>query len=173
MENYRKINLGCGKKIKEGYLNIDFIKAEGVDMVCDLNQYPWPFQDNTFDEVYASHFLEHLLDFKKTMEEIRRICRNKAKVTIRAPHFSCGVSFRDPTHQHFFSYFTFDYFVKMEYGLPKFKIVKRSLNFTREAFPFLNKFVNPVLNFNPAIYERLFCWIFPCAEILFTLEVEK
>lgn len=173
MENYRKINLGCGKKIRKGYLNIDFIKAEGVDIVYDLNQYPWPFQDNTFDEVYASHFLEHLLDFKKTMEEIRRICRNKAKVIIRAPHFSCGVSFRDPTHKHFFSYFTFEYFEKKEYGLPKFKIIKRRLNFTREALPFLNKFVNPVLNLNPALYERFSCWVFPCSEVLFTLEVKK
>ena len=63
MENYRKINLGCGNKIKKGYLNLDFIKTEGTDIVYDLNQYPWPFPENTFDEVYASHILEHLGDF--------------------------------------------------------------------------------------------------------------
>ena len=172
MEN-QKINLGCGKKTKKGYLNLDFIKSEGVDVVHDLDRYPWPFPDNTFDEIYASHLLEHLQDFRKAMEEIKRICKNKAKIIIRAPHFSCGVSFRDPTHQRLFSYFTFDYFEREDYGLPKFKIIKRRLNFTREAFPFLNRFVNPVLNLNPAIYERLFCWILPCAEILFTLEAEK
>ncbi|MFH1903658.1 MAG: methyltransferase domain-containing protein, partial [Candidatus Omnitrophota bacterium] len=81
-KKYQKINLGCGKKIRKGYLNLDFVKAEGVDVVHDLNQYPWPFQDDTFDEIYASHLLEHILDFRKAMEETRRICKNKAKVTI-------------------------------------------------------------------------------------------
>ncbi len=169
----KKLNLGCGYDIKEGYVNLDAIYHSGVDIVYDITNFPWPFPDNFFDKIYASHILEHVEDLKKTMQEIKRICKNQSEIKIRVPHFSCGVSYRDPTHKRFFSYFTFDYFEKGEYGLPKFKIIKKQLNFTRLSFVFLNKFFNPIINISPSMYERFFCWIFPCAEILYTLKVEK
>lgn len=172
-----KLNLGCGKDIKpkeEGRINLDFIKRPGVDVVHDLNKYPWPFnKDNSFDEIYCSHILEHLENFQRAMSEIKRICKNKAKVIIRVPHFSCGVSYRDPTHKRFFSYFTFDYFEREEYNLPKFKVLSKKLNFTRFSMTFLNYIFNPIINLNPAIYERFFCWIFPCSEVIVELEVLK
>jgi SAM-dependent methyltransferase len=169
----KKLNLGCGQDIKKGYINIDFLKYRGVDIIHNLNEYPWPFIDNTFDEIYASHILEHVDDIKRAMEEIKRICKKNAQIIIRVPHFSCGVSYRDPTHKRLFSYFTFDYFEKGEYGLPKLKIIKKYLNFTRFLFIFLNKVFNPVINLAPAIYERFFCWMLPCSEVLFELKIEK
>lgn len=160
------------------YVNLDFLKQPGVDVVHDINKFPWPFKENTFEEVHASHILEHVDDLIKTMEEIHRICKPRAKITIRAPHFSSGVYYRDPTHKRPFSYFTFDYFSntrdyysRKEGGL--YKIKKRSLNFTRIAFPSLNKIFNPLININQSIYERFFCWMLPCSETLFELEVVK
>ena len=47
-----KLNIGCGKKILNGYINLDVVKLPGVDIVHDLNKYPWPFKDNYFDEIY-------------------------------------------------------------------------------------------------------------------------
>jgi len=169
----KKLNLGCGNDIKKGYVNLDFIKQPGVDIVHNLNKFPWPFKDNTFDEVYASHVLEHVDDLIKTMEEIIRISKPESKIKIRVPHFSCGVSYRDPTHKRLFSYFTFDYFEKGEYNLPKFKIIRKRLNFTRLSFTFLNPIINPIINLSPALYERFFCWVFPCSEVLFELKVVK
>jgi len=172
--NNKKLNVGCGKDIKEGYINMDFLRLPGVNVVHNLNKFPWPFKNNEFDEIYASHILEHLDDLTKAMAEIRRVCKNKARIIVRVPHFSCGVSYRDPTHKRLFSYFTFDYFTeKCFYKLPRFKIKSRKLNFTREAFVFLNRFLNPIININPEIYERLFCWILPCAEVIAELEVVK
>lgn len=169
-----KLNLGCGEDIKEGYINLDFLKLKGVDKVHNLNKFPYPFKDNTFDEVYCSHVLEHLDDFIGVMRELKRICKPGAKIVIRVPHFSCGVSYRDPTHKRLFSYFTYNYFTdECFYDLPKFNISHRKLNFTRLAFPQLNYFFNPIININPAIYERFFCWMLPCAELLITLEVIK
>ena len=174
MKEKTKLNLGCGTEIMENYVNIDFVKLKGVDVIHNLNKFPYPFKDNTFEEVYTSHVLEHLEDLPKVMGEIKRICKKGAKVRIRVPHFSCGVSYRDPTHRRLFSYFTFDYFTKdCFYGLPEFKILKRKLNFTRQSFTFLNYFFNPLINLSPAIYERFFCWILPCSEALFELEVVK
>jgi len=170
----KKLNLGCGKDIRKGYTNLDSFKMKGVDVVHDLNKFPYPFKDNEFDLVYASHILEHLDDLTKVMKELKRICKNGAKIIIRAPHFSCGWTYNDPTHKIFFSYFTFDCFTsKCFYNLPKFRIVERKLNFTRTAFTFLNHIFNPILNINPRMYERFFCWIFPCSEVLFKLEVQK
>ena len=174
----KKLNIGCGEDIKNGYVNLDFVKQPGVDVVHNTNKFPWPFKDNTFDEVYASHVLEHIDDLIKTMQEIHRICRKGAKIIIRGPHFSCGVSYRDPTHKRMFSYFTFEYFCNInnyykrkESGL--FKIKRRKLNFTRFAFTPLNKIFNPIINANPEIYERFLCWVLPCSEALFDLEVVK
>jgi len=171
---HKKLNIGCGTDIRKGFVNLDSVKLPGVNVLHNLNKYPWPFKDNTFDEVYASHVLEHVSDLIKTMKEIRRVSKNGAKIIIRVPHFSCGVSYRDPTHKRLFSYFTFDYFTDdCFYGLPRFKIVRRKLNFTRQAFTSLNYLFNPIINISPSIYERFFCWALPCAEALFELEVIK
>ena len=49
----------------------------------------------------------------------------------------------------------------------------RKLNFTRQAFTFLNYIFNPIINLSPLLYERFFCWILPCAEVIAELEVKK
>ena len=170
----KRLNLGSGNDIKKGYINLDVVKLKGVDFVHNLNKFPYPFKNNEFDEVYTSHVLEHLDDLNRVMRELKRICKKGARIIIRVPHFSCGVSYRDPTHKRLFSYFTFNYFTdECFYDLPKFKILNRRLNFTRLAFTSLNKIFNPIININPEIYERFFCWILPCAECLFELEVIK
>ena len=174
----KKLNLGCAEDIREGWVNLDFLNQKGVDVVHDVNNYPWPFKDNEFERVFASHVLEHVEDLIEVMNEINRICKNGARVVIRVPHFSCGVSYRDPTHKRLFSYFTFEYFTNIKkYYLRKeknsFKITKRKLNFTRLSFTFFNKIFNPLINISPAIYERFFCWVLPCSEALFELEVVK
>ncbi len=169
-----KINLGCGEKPIKGYVNVDSVKSTGTNVVWDLNKYPWPFKSSTFDEVYSSHFLEHVDDLAKTLSEINRISKPGAVIKARVPHFSCGVSYRDPTHKRLFSYFTMEYFTnECHYAPVKFKILRRRLNFTREALRPLNYLFNPIINLSPAIYERLFCWILPCAEVIFELRVIK
>lgn len=175
----KALNIGCGNDIRKGYINLDFVKQKGVDVVHNLNKFPWPFKDNEFDKIYASHILEHFDDFEKTLLEIKRISKNNAIVIIRVPHFSCGANYRDATHKTFFSYFTFDYYERENENYEKptelkfIKIEDKKLNFTRFAFVFLNNIFNPVINFNPAIYERFFCWIIPCSEVIFKIRIAK
>jgi len=101
----KKLHIGCGSDIKEGYVNLDFLKLLGVDVVHDLEKFPWPFEDDTFDEVYTAHTLEHLNNLENVLKELKRVCKNGAIIKIMASHFSCGVTYRDPTHKIFFSYF--------------------------------------------------------------------
>ncbi|MCK4966036.1 methyltransferase domain-containing protein, partial [bacterium] len=104
-----KLNLGCGRDVREGYVNIDVCNPWELDVVIhDLNKVPYPFEDNTFDEVYASHIIEHLNDFHQTIMEIHRICKPNAKVIVKAPFFPSTKFFGDPSHKIPFSYRTFD-----------------------------------------------------------------
>jgi SAM-dependent methyltransferase len=170
----KRLNLGCGLDIRKGHVNMDILALKGIDVVHDLNKIPYPFKDNEFDVIFASHVLEHVDDLVKVMAELKRICKNGARIIIRGPHFSSGLGYRDPTHKRLFSIFTFDYFSEYSfYQLPNFKIIKRKLNFTRWAYPFLNKFFNPLVNFNQAMYERFWYWLIPCSEVIIELEVEK
>ena len=175
---YKKLNLGCGKNILKGYVNLDISPYPGVDVLHDLNKFPYPFEDNTFDYVYSEHTIEHLDNLEKTIKELHRICKPMAILHIRVPHFSCGINYRDPTHKRLFSYFTFDYFMKSDvtptgtwcYERPKdvklFNVEKRMFGFTRIRFKFMNPIINPILNLSPQVYERFLCWIFPCSECI-------
>jgi len=80
-----KLNLGCGDKKMDGYINIDVC---GTPDVCfDLSCFPWPFEDNSADEVFSSHFLEHVLDYEKTILEIHRILKPDGIIHFHVPHF--------------------------------------------------------------------------------------
>ena len=173
-----KLNLGCGADIKEDYLNLDFYPQLGVDIVHDINDIPWPIEDNSFEEVFCSHTLEHVNSLEDAMKEIWRVSKSGAIIKIRVPHFSCGVYYRDLSHKRPFSYFTMDYFcdASIDYGRKNsdlFKIIKRKLNFTRLSMTFLNHIFNPLINLSPALYERFTCWILPCSEVIYELEVLK
>ena len=52
-----RLNLGCGSKLKNGWLNID--SRRGADLTLDLRR-ALPFPDNSCSIVYSEHFLEHL-----------------------------------------------------------------------------------------------------------------
>lgn len=52
-----KLHLGCGNKLKEGWINIDINK--GVDLTLDLRK-ELPFVENSCAIIYNEHFLEHL-----------------------------------------------------------------------------------------------------------------
>jgi len=52
----KKLHLGCGKIIKEGYVNLDIQKLPGVDVIHDLNKFPYPFKDNSFQNLKTRCF---------------------------------------------------------------------------------------------------------------------
>ena len=95
-----KLNLGSGERPMSGYVNIDWQKAEGVDVVHDLNVFPYPFTDGQFDEVYASHVLEHLDKPFLIMKELHRILKPGGVLRVKVPQFSRG--FTHAEHEHGF-----------------------------------------------------------------------
>lgn len=87
-----RLNLGCGSDVKEGYTNVDFREVAGVTKV-DLSIFPWPFKDESADEILMFDFLEHF-EYRKTkpiLEEVWRVLKPNAFVDIQVPDFeSCA-----------------------------------------------------------------------------------
>lgn len=99
----KRINLGSGLKKYKNFLNVDVSPRMEPDEVVDLNVFPWPWQDNEFDHIHASHIIEHLgdtsTDFIKVIKEMYRISNHSAIWEISVPHWRCDVALDDPTHK--------------------------------------------------------------------------
>lgn len=107
-----KLNLGCGKKHKEGFINIDI--HQPADVILKLGIIPLPFKENSIDEIEADNLLEHLSheEFLFLMNDAWRVCKPGGRFWIRVPdvvRWPTG-AFGDPTHKMFLSEKTFDYF---------------------------------------------------------------
>lgn len=184
-----KLEVGCGNNKRSGYTGMDIVQLPCVDIVHDMNQAPWPFEADTFDEVVFDDVLEHSKDILLILSELYRVAKNNAVIKISVPHFSSDNMYTDPTHTVFFSSRTFNYFDKSlnhKHGYylsnVNYKIKRVHLSF-REYFikesekPKLNVFrifgVEYLVNKYSRIYERFLCWILPVSEIYYELEVIK
>lgn len=55
-----KLDIGCGERKQEGFVGMDVRDVKGVDVVQDLEIFPWPFPDESVSMAVASHVLEHI-----------------------------------------------------------------------------------------------------------------
>lgn len=108
-QRMKKLLLGCGISSKPGFVNVDIAQIPGVDVVCDLTQFPWPFEDSSFDLIEMPAVLEHLPDTIRTLEEVHRIAAPGAKVVIIVPFYNSIDYGGDPTHHHGFTQTSLNY----------------------------------------------------------------
>jgi predicted SAM-dependent methyltransferase len=80
-----KLNLGSGSIYKDGYINID-LYADKVDLKYDLRE-TLPYEDNSIDEIYASHIIEHFTrqEWKKIKKDWYRVLKIGGIMEIRCP----------------------------------------------------------------------------------------
>jgi hypothetical protein len=97
-----KLNLGCGFRRLDGYLNVDISEACHPDRVVDLESLPWPFEESSASEIALFHVLEHLgADsgvFLGIMKELHRVGEPGALLKIVLPHPHHDDFLIDPTH---------------------------------------------------------------------------
>ena len=106
----RVLDVGCGINKRPGAIGIDRNPASRADVLCDLNNLPYPFKENSFDRVLAIHVIEHVDDVIASMEEFHRLVRAGGTVRIETPHYTDFSSFCDPTHRSHLNSFSFRYF---------------------------------------------------------------
>lgn len=124
-----KLDLGCGPNKREGFIGVDSRQFDGkVDQVVDvaklksirpiterneaLDEYrptvygvscyePWPWADNSVEEIHCSHMLEHLRPTERVhfANEAYRILIPGGKVSIITPHAFAERAYGDLTHQ--------------------------------------------------------------------------
>ncbi len=172
--SFTTLNLGSGRRKFTDAVNLDITPDTDPDVVHDLREFPWPFEPDRFNLVRAIDVIEHLPDVVRTMEEIHRISRPGGALEVSLPHFSSSNTFTDPTHQHAFSYFSFDYFTGAHqhyyYTRARFRMTRRRIVFhPGRVSRMLERFANRY----PELYEQRFAWMAPAFYLDFRLEVVK
>ena len=92
-----RLNIGCGRSPREGYLNCDLHGGAGVDYVFDATK-KWPFLDGSVAEIYTSHTLEHLPDPLAFFREAWRVLIPNGQIVIRVPYGWHSSAWWDLTH---------------------------------------------------------------------------
>jgi hypothetical protein len=95
-----KLNIGCGRDIRKGFINLDHIDNPGVDVVHDW-EYDrkggliFPFLDNTFSFILARDVMEHVPHrvpdlkgefFFHFINDLIRISQDGARWEVISPH---------------------------------------------------------------------------------------
>jgi SAM-dependent methyltransferase len=96
--------------------------AHEPDVVCDLTRTPWPWDDNTFDEVHAYEVLEHLgqqgdyVAFFEQFTEIWRILKPDGLFCASVPSLDSPWLWGDPSHTRVIAPQTLVFLDQEEYG---------------------------------------------------------
>lgn len=112
-----KLDLACGQSCREGFEGVDVFPD--AKHIVNLQRYPWPFEDNSVDELHCSHYIEHVPswmvqpdgtpDFSgggqdallRFFDECYRILRPDGWFTVIAPAATSTRAFQDPTHRRY------------------------------------------------------------------------
>jgi ubiquinone/menaquinone biosynthesis C-methylase UbiE len=127
----RNVELGSGIERKSGYIGIDK-EDYGQEYVRDVEK-GLPFDDNSVDNIFAQHLLEHIVDLQFVMEEIWRVLKPNGILEVVVPHQDSPSALKDPTHIRLFNEYSFDYWVP---GIVKFrpKRVKSHFKILEKSF---------------------------------------
>ena len=188
-----KINLGAGKKHLSFFKSIDFysddeqklLSEKNLDFYSgDANEYLKNLDNDSIDEVYSRHFIEHLSSQKleDLLIEIERVLKKDGKLTIIVPHWGNPFYYSDPTHKKFFGLYSIDYLTASSYfrrkvptysKISNLKTVKVRFNFiTSKWLKVISIIANFLVNFSRLsleIYESNLANIFPPYEIKYEL----
>ncbi|HAA73712.1 TPA: hypothetical protein DCE37_01150, partial [Candidatus Latescibacteria bacterium] len=79
-----RLNLGCGPDNRAGYINVDAY-VDNADLKMDI--FKLPLDDDSVDEIFSSHMLEHLGKFEvpQALQEWSRILKPSGKLQLNLP----------------------------------------------------------------------------------------
>jgi ubiquinone/menaquinone biosynthesis C-methylase UbiE len=180
IEGKRALDVGCGGRKLSGSTGMDILALPGVDVVHSFNNAPWPFPDSHFDLVFMNHALEHVADIVAVMNEVHRILRPGGRLVVQVPYFRCIDAYTDPTHTHFFTAGTLDYFVAHS-GLSKYaysgeKLYKKTgfwYGWPHPARNPLRQWLKNFMHTHAGFYDQYLSLLIPTECLTWELEVIK
>lgn len=142
-----KLNLGCGSKILDGYVNID---QNCGDIKFDLSK-KWPLDDDSADEILMDHVLEHL-NLEHVYQEVWRVLKNNGIWDVWVPH--CNSPYRCSLgHVRDYSLWTFKQIeTEISWYFPHIKFHTELLRLEYRGINKL-KWLNPIANISPFVWE--------------------
>jgi SAM-dependent methyltransferase len=159
------VDLGCGTRKRAGYIGVDTVKLDGVDIVCNVED-GLPFGDNTIDGIWSNFLFEHITNTIFLFQEIYRVCKNRAIVEFSVPYYQSMTQYKDPTHKAFImpetiQYFTDNKWYGSDYGInTNFKLLDVRYSYLPPFDKLASKkllFLAPV-TYPILIFARRFLW---------------
>ena len=173
------LDVGCGLRKRPGAIGIDINPRSHADVIHDLNRFPYPFKAESFSEIVCENIIEHLDNVVKVMEELHRIAKPRATVTIVVPFFAHPQANTDPTHKHFFGTHSFDYFVtgtangEFRYSKVRYELVSVEFEKGLSQRHWIDRAVKAFANSRKDLYENRLAGIVPLRNLTFELLVVK
>jgi SAM-dependent methyltransferase len=170
------LDLGSGIDKISGAIRLDNNKEVKPDILHDLNNYPYPFENDQFDEIHLNNILLHLDDVFSTMKEIHRIVKVDGKVIVKCAYFRSNYAYHFPGNKNHFTVNTFNFFDPEHLFFKKFKYTKTKFDVEKIIFNenfnsgLLKKLLTVFANKFPQIYESKLSHLFPLDEIKYQLK---
>jgi SAM-dependent methyltransferase len=106
------LDVGCGHNKQPGFLGMDMMDHENVDIIHDIQEFPWPVPDNICARILLSHVWEHVEPKYRfqLMEELWRIIRHDGELFIACPYAGSAGEAAHPAHYMCPNDVTFQFF---------------------------------------------------------------
>jgi hypothetical protein len=110
-----KLNIGCGTKKLDGWINIDCVPEFNPDLLHDIC-HPLPYSDLSIDEILAEDILEHFNKYERfiVFYDWARVLKEGGIVTLSVPNMHKILS----RYFHFRLKFNYDSFFNRIFGEP-------------------------------------------------------
>jgi hypothetical protein len=116
-KGFVNLDVGCGGNKQPNFIGMDKRKLPSVDVVHDLEVFPYPIPPDSCNTIVGSHIVEHIAPQKMIdfMNELWRICKVGGKVCFRLPYGWSYGYIQDPTHCNPCNEATWEYFDPTKY----------------------------------------------------------
>lgn len=165
-----KLDIGCGaNKIAEDFIGIDIVPP--ADIVMDVSSKPLPFEDNSVDEIYCSHVMEHVENPRFVISQMYRVLKKGSRLILQYPHFTDARAYNQ-FHVSFFSSALLDFYDSgsrttgsKALNEAKFTILRKQIMVHKTLLLPYTYIIAEVAKFAPDFYERYLCYLAPAYNV--------
>ena len=136
----KKIDLGCGKESPSGFTGVDKESFPNGNIVFDLDEANWPFEDGSVGVFRAWNTLSYLKNPLLTMKEIHRCLSDYGWVIIDVVSTDGRGAFQDPNNVSYWNTNSFWYYTKSDFA----RLIGTPVKFQ----------LNRISNFNPSQFHE-------------------